>query len=222
MGRRSLKNSGMLILYRTSPYLSTNPNPLGTYKLGIVERCFESFKKANNGSKIIVIADGFTDEEKDNLFKGCTIIEGNHGNIETFHQQLDLVCNLDNDEKVMIVEDDYLWVEGAIDQLEKALDVFEIVSPYDHPAHYLEPRFKDNAKRMVLVNGHTYRDCPSNTLTFATKAYVIKQNIDKIKPFGIRDHELFESLTQDKWCAVPALATHLVTGLLSPNVDWKL
>lgn len=212
----------MLILYRTSPYLSVNPNPMGTYKLGIVERCLESFKKANNGSKIIVIADGFLEEEKSSLFTGLTVVDGDGGNKETFHQQLDLVCNLPNEEKVMLVEDDYLWVEGAVAKLERALDELEIVFPYDHPGHYTEERFRHQAKRIVLIDDQTYRDAPSNTLTFATRAYVIKQNIDLIKPFGIRDHELFQSLPQDKWCAIPSLATHLATGLLAPNRNWQI
>jgi len=209
----------MLILYRVSPYLSSNPNPLGTDKFYIIKTCFESFKKANNGSKVIVIADGFSEEGK-KLFEPYEVVEGNHGNVETFHQQLNLVCNLPNEEKVFLVEDDYLWIEGAIAKLERALDELEIVSPYDHPGHYLEERFKYEPKRMVLIEDQTYRTCPSNTLTFATRAYIIKQNVEFIKSFGIRDHDLFQSLGIDMWCSVPSLATHLVTGLLAPNRKW--
>lgn len=209
----------MLIFYRVSPFLSSNPNPMGNDKFNIIKTCFESFKKANNGSKVVVIADGFTEEGK-KLFAPYEVIEGNHGNVETFHQQLNLVCNLPNEDKVFLVEDDYLWIEGAVASLERALDELEIVSPYDHPGHYLEERFKYEPKRMVLIEDQTYRTCPSNTLTFATRAYIIKQNVEFIKSFGIRDHDLFQSLGIDMWCSVPSLATHLVTGLLAPNRKW--
>lgn len=210
----------MLILYRVSPYLSSNPNPMGKDKFQIINTCLDSFKKANNGSKVVIIADGFSELGK-KIFKEFEVIEGKGGNIETFHQQLDEVCRLDNEEKVLLAEDDYLWLPGAIDKLERALDELELVSPYDHPGHYLEDRFKHQVKRMVLIDNQTYRECPSNTLTFATRAYVIKQNIELIKPFKIRDHELFQSLPVDMWCSVPSLATHLVENLLAPNIDWR-
>lgn len=208
----------MLILYRLSPHLSVNPNPLGGDKSSIIETCFKSFKKANNGSRIIIINDGCSS----NTLEGYETIGGAGGNIPTFHQQLDYATTLQDEEKVFFVEDDYLWVEGAISKIERSLDELEIVSPYDHPGHYFEERFKNEPKLMRLIDNQTYREAPSNTLTFATKAGLIKKNLDLIKPFGIRDHELFQALPYKMWCAVPSLATHLVVGLLAPNVNWNI
>jgi hypothetical protein len=218
MGGTSPWRGRVLIVYRTCPYLSSNPNPLGVDKNFIIKTCFESFKKGSSGFEVKII----NDSVDGSIFEGYEIIQGKVGNIESFHQQLDIACQLDNHEKVMLVEDDYLWVEGAAAKIERALDELDIISPYDHPGHYREERFKHNPKRMVLIDDQTYRECPSNTLTFATKAYVIKQNIDLIKSFGIRDHELFSSLPHDMYCPVPSLATHLVEGLLAPNVCWNL
>ena len=119
-----------------------------------------------------------------------------------------------------MVEDDYLWKPDAIDVIEESLNYFHLVSPYDHPGHYIEDRFKYEPKQLRLWSGHVYREAPSNTLTFACNAWVIKQNLEKIKSFGIRDHEMFQSLGVRMWVPVPSLATHLVTGLLAPGYDW--
>ena len=212
----------MKIFYRASSFLSSNPNPMGTYKPDILKRCFDSFLDCDLVFGDLTIINGGLFEEDKKIFKDFPMIDSPQGNIESFHKQLDLIAELPNEEKVFLVEDDYLWVPGSIKKIERALDEFEIVFPYDHPGHYTEERFKHQPKRMVLLDGQTYRDCPSNTLTFATRAYVIKQNLDLIKSFGIRDHELFQTLGIDMWIPVPSFATHLVTGLEAPNVDWQI
>lgn len=210
----------MHVLYRVSPYLSTHPSPLGNNKLEITKTCFESFNRAvDTDIDLTIIADNLPPEYL-HIFEGQRVIPGNGGNIKTFHQQLDIVCTLPNEDKVLLAEDDYLWMPNSLKTIERSLDEFEIMSPYDHPGHYLEERFKNQPKRIRLIDNQTYRDAPSNTLTFACRAYVIKQNIDLIKSFGVRDHEMFQALGKDLWVACPALATHTVVGLLSPNRDW--
>lgn len=207
------------IFYRLSPYLSTHPNPLGTDKYVIVEKCLNSFLNARDTDcKITFLADSMDHEwvEK-HLRPYGQILIPHTGNVETFTEQLDLVCGLGNEEKVMVVEDDYLWRPNTLKQIEEALDELPIIFPYNHPGHHTEPRFKDQAKRIRLINGFTYHDVPSNTLTFATKAYVIKQNYDKIRPFGVRDHELWQSLDIDKWSPDMSIAQHEVIGLEAPN-----
>lgn len=210
----------MKVFYRVSPYLSSNPNPFSDDKKEIVYRCFNSFKKALTNQEVMVISDGIPSDWY-NLFKGHRVVQGRNGNVETFHQQVDLICKLDNEEKVMFVEDDYLWKEGAIKTIEDALDEFTLLSPYDHPGHYTEPRFIHQPKEMYLHNNQVYRKAPSNTLTFATYAWVIQQNKQLIKGFGVRDHDMFTALKMDMFVPVPALATHLVKGLLSTGSDWE-
>jgi hypothetical protein len=204
----------MTIFYRVSPYLSNHPNPLGNDKQNIVKTCYSSFKKCINGQKVVFILDDIEapgDGQE---------IKAGPGNIETFHAQIDEICKLPNEEKVMFVEDDYLWREGAMDVIERGLDELDLISPYDHPGHYIEERFKNQPKRMRLIDGQVYREAPSNTLTFATHAWLIKQNADLIKSFGIRDHEMFTALPHDLYVPVPSLATHLVEGLLAPGGTW--
>jgi len=164
----------MIVYYRVSPFLSSNPNPLGRDKKHIVYTCFNSFKKALTGQEVIIIADSIPTDWYD-LFKGFKVIKSPSGNVQSFHKQIDEICKLPNEEKVMLVEDDYLWIPESIGKIEKALDDMELISPYDHPRHYQEERFR-SPKEMRLVNNNTYREAPSNTLTFATFAWVIKQN----------------------------------------------
>lgn len=194
---------------------------MGNDKFSIVKACFESFKRAiDTDIDLTIIGDNLSSKYLE-LFEGYTVIPGKGGNIETFHQQLDIVCTLPNEEKVFLVEDDYLWVPNSMSVIKRSLDEFEIMSPYDHPGHYIEERFKNEPKRLRLIDNQVYRDAPSNTLTFACRAYVIKQNVDLIKSFGIRDHEMFQELAKDLWVPVPSLATHMVEGLLAPCRDWS-
>lgn len=214
----------MQVLYRISPFNSTHPSPMGNNKYENNEKCLNSFLNANdNNSKIIFLADSLDPEWVEKRLKPYgEVIIPQSGNVETFTEQLDLICNMGNEDKVMVVEDDYLWRPNTLKQIEDALDELPIIFPYNHPGHHTEPRFKDQPKRIRLINGFTYHDVPSNTLTFATKAYVIKQNYEKIRPFGVRDHELWQSLGIDMWSPDLSISTHLVEGLLAPNVQWQL
>lgn len=213
----------MNIFYRISPYLSSNPNPLGTDKYLILNRCLDSFLNANNGSPITFLVNSLSDDFIERRLKPYgKVVIAPEGNVETFQAQLECVIRLDNEEKVLLAEDDYLWAVGAVQSLTEALDQVYLVSPYDHPGHYTEERFKYQPKKMMLVGDQVYREAPSSTLTFACRAHVIKQNIDLIKSFGIRDHEMFQALGIDMWVPVPSLATHLVTGLIAPGFKFNL
>lgn len=222
MGRKCVTGGkGMTIYYRVSPYLSRNKNPLGDNKLHIIQTCFESFKNALGNQKVYILSDNLSEKQL-KIFEGFNIIQANSGNIGSFQHQLELASQLDPEEKVFLIEDDYLWVPGAIDLVERSLDVLPIVSPYDHPGHYIEDRFKHQERKIVLIDNHTYRSAPSNTLTFATKAGLIKKYLDHFKSYGVRDHEMFSDLDVEMFVPVPSLATHLVVGLLAPNIDWNI
>lgn len=203
----------MKIIYRISPYLSTHPNPLGVNKHDIVNKCLESFGDHEN---ITFLNDSFKGLSTKHEVIDCSGM----GNVGTFHKQIELACELSDNEHVFFVEDDYLWQPNAVKIIDEALYELKLITPYDHPGHYTEVRFKHEPKRMRLVNNRTYREAPSTTLTFACQAWVIKQNKDLILSYGVRDHELFQALPVDLWVSVPSLATHLVEGLIAPNVEW--
>lgn len=208
----------MKVYYRITDKLSTNPNPLGKNKTVIIDACLVSFKQAGR-AEITYVIDGNVNEEFLNGKVVHTEEPGINGSIST---TLELMADNPDNEPVMMVEDDYLWVPNCLKMLEFALDELPLISPYDHPGHYLEDRFKYQPKQMRMIQNHVYRQAPSNTHTFACKAWVVKQNLEMMKKYGMRDHEMFTELGIDLFVPVPSFATHLVTGLLAPNVDWGL
>jgi len=213
----------MIVFYRVSPFLSSNPNPLGNNKDLIIEKCLDSFQKTNDiNAEVVFINDSLSEEWVNKLKKIGKVINSDSGNIETFHKQLDEVCKLPNEEKVLIMEDDYLWRANTLSLLNSGLDVLDLISPYDHPGHYREERFINEPKIIKEINGVIYRTAPSNTLTFACRAWVIKQNLALMKSFGIQDNDMFQALPIKMWVPTYSFATHLVTGLLAPNIEWPI
>lgn len=213
----------MRIFYRISKYLSSNPNPLGKNKEYINKECLFSFLAAfgHMEHEITFIVDSLDPEWVTKHLEPYGKIVYEHGKVETLYKAYDIVCeSIHDNENVLLCEDDYMWRPDA-GIITRAVDELSLVSPYDHPGHYTEERFKFEPKQMRLVDGHIYRSAPSNTHTFACKAWYIKQNIDLCKQYGLRDHEMFQSIGVQLWVSVPSLATHLVTGLIAPGFDLK-
>lgn len=217
------KGGSMKIYYRVSPFLSSHTNPLGSDKGVIIKTCFDSFKKAITNEKVIILADRIPEDWRE-WFHGYEIVNSPEGKLASLQNQFALSTNLPDDEKVAFVEDDYLWVPGAFDLINQALEELDLISPYDHPGHYLEERFKYEPKQMRLIGNQTWRQAPSNTHTFATSVKLMKENIDLILSIGISDHEMFVRLAKDKnidmFVPVPSLATHCVSWLMAPNRIW--
>ena len=209
----------MQILYRACPINSPNPPPVhAKNKYELIKMCLDSFMKAIDGHKITFILDKMHEDWLP-LFEGKgEIIRTNDGNVGTFHKQLELARKMD---KVFFVEDDYFWRPGTVKLIEDALDELDIISPYDHPSHYTEERF-DKKYETRLINNHVYRTAPSNTLTFATHGRFINEYWPKWIGAGIADHELFQSLPLKIWNPTNSYATHMVKGLLAPNIEWNL
>ena len=215
----------MKVYYRVSDKLSSNPNPLGKNKQEIIVTCMSSFLRTGvDRNEITIIHDGGDVPDIDDwrIKSEKVIYTKKTGLVESLNCALDEVCKLPNEENVFLVEDDYLWIPDCLPLIERALDTLPLISPYDHPGHYMEDRFKNQPKKMVLIENQTYRQAPSNTHTFACKAWVVKQNVELIKSFGMRDHDMFTALGIDLYVPVPSFATHLVTGLLAPNIQWKI
>jgi hypothetical protein len=218
----------MKVFYRCYPEMSVNPNPHGTVKREIFEFCLKSFLAADSECKadITFVSDRVPNDWFDipalSNPKVIQLADHSSRHMKALYQSLaftvDLIAQVPENEKVMIAEDDYLWLPDTFNKLERALDVMPMISPYDHPGHYTEERFKNQPRRMVLFENHTYRQAPSNTHSFAAPAWVFQKNAGMLKTMG--DHEFFTKVGIDLYVPVPSFATHLVTGMLAPNVDW--
>lgn len=211
----------MRIFYRVSSHISPHKPPIYEgNKWNLVTMCHQSFLEAGGKDYTTVyICDngGWPDY----FSKFGDVVETNLGNEGTFHLQIDMASVLDCPS--LLVEDDYFWTKDSITRLEKAIETLGIVSPYDHPSHYLEERF-DKKYQTALIGGYTYRTAPSNTLTFGATGEIFKTHKNTFKSFGTNDHEMFQNLVSAgvlNWVPSLSIATHMADGLLSPNIDWQ-
>lgn len=223
MGQGCSKENNMNIIYRISPFKPDNPAiyyPDDKYKM--VKMCHKSFIMATGGWKMYpatYLLDS-CDWNKDFEKYGKVV------NIDCKNKNTSLLTAYDiaasKDDDILFVEDDYLWRPDTIPLFANVLKELKVMSPYDHPAHYIEERFKGYDFAPQIIGGNVYRKCPSNTHTFGVTKEVLKENIDMFKNYGVQDHALFTELnkTHQMWCPTYSFATHLATGCTAPNVNW--
>lgn len=211
----------MKVIYRISPFKPDNPSvyyPDDKFKM--VKLCHDSFIKAGgNNYKATYLVDS-CDWGKEFARDIDEIINiTSHNKSTSLLTAYDVAMGINDD--ILFLEDDYLWRTDTLVQLEEGLNTLGVVSPYDHPAHYMEERF-DKHFDTRLIGNTTYRTCPSNTHTFAIKKEILRENIEMMKKYGVQDHEMFTELnkTNQLWCPSYSFATHLATGCLAPNVSW--
>ena len=213
----------MKIIYRISPFTPDNPAvvyPKDKWKL--VMYSHTSFLGAGGGEyDTTYILDSC--EEWGTYFKDFGIVMDITSKSKNTSLLIAYDVALNGNADTLFVEDDYLWRPDTIPVLEKALPILKVLSPYDHPAHYLEERF-DKKYETKLIDNHVYRTCPSNTHTFAVTKEVLKDNIMMLKDYGVRDHDMFTELnkTAQLWCPSYSFATHLAKDCIAPNVDWNI
>jgi hypothetical protein len=215
----------MTILLRISPKSFGKPLPFGLKDKGeAVALSLNSLIKAGiHNHKVIVISDGWGEGAVPFKYDQW-IDKTGAGNEGTFYTQTDIALTLPDDEVVLYLEDDYLWSQDTLNVLHQASEILGFISPYDHPAHYLEERF-DKRYLTALVNNRTYRTSPSNTLTFAAPVRLIKKHQIDLKAYGIGDHEMWQSIIasgDEIWCPMLSMATHLVQDWIAPNVAWDV
>lgn len=211
----------MNIIYRISPFKPDNPAVFyADDKWKLVEMCHKSFLKAGGDKYPTTYIIDSVDWGK--IFKdyGEVVEINSHKKVESLLTAYDVASKYDD--KVLFVEDDYLWKPDTLPLLDVALDVLPVLSPYDHPGHYTEDRF-DHKYEIKLIGNQTYRTCPSNTHTFGLQREVFNQNVERFKKWGVEDHTMFSELnkTAQLWCPIPSFATHLATGCLAPNISWS-
>lgn len=213
----------MKIIYRISPFKPDNPAVVFPKdKWALVEFSHNSFLKAGGDKyQITYILDSCPDWSDYFRKYGHILQITSHNKNTSLLTAYDLSFGLNDD--ILFVEDDYLWRPDTIPVLEEAVKQLGVLSPYDHPAHYIEERF-DKHYETKLINNHVYRTCPSNTHTFSIRQDILRENIDMMKKYGVQDHEMFTQLnkTNPLWCPSYSFATHLASGCIAPNVDWNL
>lgn len=208
----------MKVLYRLTSINSINKiRPVELDKQGLIKLCMDSFVEAFKSVEpfIYFIIDKPTIE----LVELCDNIpldhemeilhtdDWNSGNIASFHRQVDIARETDDD--VFFLEDDYFFLPNAGEKMLEGLKKYEYVSPYHHPSK--EPKSD-------VIDG--WQLIPSTTLTFATNPKYLPKDI---KEFGWAEEQIWAEIWKNYRLAqpIPSLATHMETPFLAPSVDWN-
>jgi hypothetical protein len=209
-----------MIFYRICSLRQCNPSPIyNDDKWKLVYLCHESFLKAKTDEEVTYLLDRCP-QWREYFSKHGKIIDYNAGSRDN---SLTIMFDMAKEVKgkVLMLEDDYLWREGTLKYLWRGLDFFPLVSPYDHPAHYIEARFMDFPFKLKLIDNIVWRNSPSNTHTFGTTGEYIKSHWDVFRE-GCWDHIMFTNLLPDQvWNPTYSFATHMVIDWIAPNVDWS-
>jgi len=224
------------VFYRVCPY-SNGKSPIFTDdKPGLVRFCLESFVEAFQASslRITFILDSCdasyrTWIERHVPFQKEIVHFDGLGSEGSFFKQVELATRLEPDELVYLAEDDYYYVAGAGEKLVAAIARFDFVTPYDPLDHYSGLQAAEPC-HMALCAGHHWRTHGSTCLTFGTRAELIVKNQRLIYQHGVSDSLMWPHLLRKRrwgrrgprlYGPIPSLATHLVSGLLAPGINWE-
>jgi hypothetical protein len=136
---------------------------------------------------------------------------------------------LDDDDIVYFVEDDYMHRPGWARILREAFEhgVGDYVTLYDHPDKYDPAMYPTLTSRVLCSPSTHWRTVPSTTNTFATRMRTLRSHLHIHEAFmtlmTFTDHEKFLALGAAGATivsAVPAWSTHCHEPLVSATVDW--
>lgn len=207
---------------------SVNPSPVLNYdKAKLNEICLKSFRDAFRelNPKITFLNDNCT-PETDEMIKRVIpfeyeVIHTNLGQNDSALKQWEMALNQDED--ILFQECDYIWKPDSGKTFVDGLNTLGLVSPYDHPNFYRMRELHSNQTTIELVNDTHWRSTERNTLTFAIKNSIFKENYEIFKKYGYLDGDTWYELLANGhslWVPIPSLATHMVVDNLAPSVEW--
>jgi hypothetical protein len=197
---------------------SGEPPFFGRDKWKMVKACHLSFLKAGNSDRTYIL-DNCPDSWRKYFSHYGEVINTNLGKIGSRNFAFETAANMKG--KILFLEDDYIWRPDTLPVLEKSLDHFKIVTPYNHPDHY--PENATRSWEMTKFAGFSWRHCITGTHTFATTSEVINENYD-IFVNSPKDWIMFTELEIKGiplFCPAYSMATHLVKGKLALGTDWS-
>jgi hypothetical protein len=164
----------------------------------------------------------------------------NVGNAQSFWRTYNEALKHQDDDWIYFAEDDYIYLPNAMKELQLAIQNLgvDFITLYDHPGRYEhlpEHNLTDGKNTIKLSGSRHWRSSPSTTMTFAASVKALRACHDLFDEWTNRSGftvswELFprvQGLKGDKdygfrlMGPIPSLATHCVTGYLSPCIDWE-
>ena len=153
--------------------------------------CLKNFLEHFGDEKITIIADNCNSERLDALYAlPYEIIETTLGNAGSAITAIELACELDDNEVVYLAEDDYLYRDDCVSLIQEGLQHALYVTLYDHPDKYQsEYKFGETSKVFRTLHSH-WRHTISTTMTCASKAKYLKDDLDIWKKYTNKTHPI--------------------------------
>jgi len=195
------------VVYRISD------NSFAKDKLAIATKigCLKNFLKEFGDKNLLVVMDNCHPDSIKKIKKLCgNTVETSLGNAGSFSYAIDwAIKNLKDKDLVYFVEDDYIHANNAKAILLEGLAIADYVSLYDHPDKYIDKKDKGNpyvqfggeVTRVLLTDSVHWKETNSTTMTFATSAKTLREDVKLWKMFDVglvNDFQLFEHLTHSK------------------------
>jgi hypothetical protein len=156
----------------------------------------------------------------------------------TFNLALDYALELDKDEIVYFLENDYIHRDGSDDVIVEGLERLgaNFVSLYDHPDKYLDPKLGGNPycsggaedTRVYRSSSCWWKMTNSTTMTFASKVATLKKFEETFRKHTTgsypEDFKMFIDLRNQGatlLTSIPGYSTHGEKRWLSPGIDWE-
>jgi glycosyltransferase involved in cell wall biosynthesis len=199
------------------------------------EKCYRSIKNAD--VDLVILLDGTKENHHFKFDEDDTVIEYVGG---SDHASL-LYClnyiqeqNLNEEDIIYIVEDDYLHLPGWENIMKEAFDAFNVdyVSLYDHPDKYFLPMYNDLQSKILYSKSTHWRTTPSCCNTYAGKWGTFKKHWETHIKYCLPEHThdgYDHTKFLDLWSqgsnlisCLPGYSTHCDEKyFLSPLTDWS-
>ena len=222
----------MYIFYRISNNSYNKVKPPYVTKLNCLKNFLNKFSE-----DIHILCDNLTDSDLKDFINSNPRLHPsftNLGNAPSFRYCLSKAIELDDEEIVYFVEDDYIHKTNSETVLNEGINLgADFITLYDHPDKYVDginPYVDGGGEetKVFLTNSCHWKFTNSTTMTFASKVKTLKEVYNIITPFvtGIHpgDFNMFIKLREfgkSLISPIPGYCTHGETVALSPLTDWQ-
>jgi hypothetical protein len=181
-----------------------------------------AIKNSSIVDKIFIIIDGnkgFLSDYIESLGYEVVYIDVK-SNEKSLEYCYDLALDIDDDNNIYFVEDDYWHTENAIDVINEGVNSFNLVTGYDHMDRYTRTDDITYGKEHIKLSENYYwRTAESTTCTWAVDRSTYSKIYNIAKEELLNDRNFFRKLYHQGiklHTPIPAVSTHLMEGYISP------
>ena len=210
------------------------------------ERCFQNFMHTldqvqnQDALTLTIVYDGTEqDFHSDFMYPYCTVprqmpvtvkIVNAGEEVKAWLMALAVVKDtpMHDEDLIYFVENDYLHLDGWVGKVRELLAAgiaCDYISLYDHKDKYDGGMYANLFAKLFATPSQHWRTAPSTCGTFMLKRKTFLEDLDVWAHTTMGEYYKFTHLCNAKGrvvvTPVPGLATHCMTGYLSPTIDWS-